>query len=295
MLPAYAPTPLFPESDLIDLLRHVEELGEMLVERQTGISFTYKADGSLLSALDVEVQRKIRDCVRRTGPERARQAHFVGEEDEPGEDVSRLLAPGRWNWIVDAIDGTAAFVKGSNSFAIEIALVDEKHRPILGMIHLPAWQRRFYVAWEGELFHWGQGRLTPAGASTLPAEWRDRAAAPVARSYLYGNSDLHRRGLDTFRGKVRNLGGTAAHLALLADRSVDPIAVVVSRCEVWDVAGGLALAEAAGLEVRRGADWSRVTAAEIIGAPRISAMLPIVAGLPEALRVLEPELRGRLR
>ncbi|MEZ5366142.1 MAG: inositol monophosphatase family protein [Bryobacterales bacterium] len=219
----------------------------------------------------------------------------MGEEDDPTSDVSRALVPGRWNWIVDAIDGTAAYIKGSNSFAIEIALVDEKSRPVLGMIHLPAWQRRFYVAWEGELFRWADGRLTLEGRSSLPAEWRDRADAPVARSYLYGNSDLHRRGLHTFGGKVRNLGGTAAHLALLADRTVDPIAVVVSRCEVWDVAGGLALAEAAGIEVRRGSDWSVVDPAEIIGSPQIKNMLPIVLGLPEALRVLEPELRGRLR
>jgi fructose-1,6-bisphosphatase/inositol monophosphatase family enzyme len=128
----------------------------------------------------------------------------------------------------------------------------------------------------------------------LSEGWQSAETAPVWRSYIYGNSDLHRRGLDTFRGKVRNLGGTAAHLALLAERSADPVAVVLSRCQTWDIAAGLALAEAAGMEIRHGRDWALVDYAELIQAPNVKKLLPVVVGLPEALAVLEPELRGRL-
>jgi fructose-1,6-bisphosphatase/inositol monophosphatase family enzyme len=124
--------------------------------------------------------------------------------------------------------------------------------------------------------------------------WRLPETAPVARSYIYGNSDLHRRGLDTFRGKVRNLGGTAAHLALLAERSDDPAAVVLSRCQTWDIAAGLALASAADMEIRRGTNWAPLDFAETVGAPDLRKILPVVVGLPQVLRILEPELRGWL-
>ena len=290
-----APSPSeLPETCLVELLHFVDGLGRMLVERQATVTFTYKKDGSILSEVDVEVQRRIRGFVRALVAEQASTAHFVGEEEEPGMDVSRTLAPGRWNWIVDAIDGTAAYTKGVNTFGISIGLVDEHCRPVLGLIHLPAWQGRFDVAWRGGLYAWRGGRLEPAGKSSLPDDWNQPATAPVWRSYIYGNSDLHRRGLDTFRGKVRNLGGTAAHLALLVERSDDPVAVVLSRCRVWDVAGGLALADAAGMEVRHGTDWQLLSYEELICGEGLQRFLPVVVGLPEALSVLEPELRGRL-
>ena len=150
------------------------------------------------------------------------------------------------------------------------------------------------VAWQGRCFTWSGGGLQPAPGSSLPDAWCNPATAPVSRSYLYANSDLHRRGLDTFRGKVRNLGGTAAHLALLAEASEDPIAVVLSRCETWDVAAGLALTEAAGMEIRHGIDWAPVGYSELLCAPDVKALLPVIVGLPEMLRLLEAELKGHL-
>jgi fructose-1,6-bisphosphatase/inositol monophosphatase family enzyme len=289
-----APPPALPESSVLPLLRRVDELGSFLVERQPTISFTYKSDGTILSELDVEIQRAIRSFVRTLDCAEACTAHFVGEEEDPGSDVSRVVIPGRWNWIVDAIDGTAAYTKGVNTFGISIALVDEECRPALGVIHLPAWHQRCDVAWLGSLYRWRGGELAPAGDSGLPEGWDAAGTAPVWRSYIYGNSDLHRHGLDAFRGKVRNLGGTAAHLALLAERSDDPVAVVLSRCQTWDIAAGLALAAAAGMEIRHGSDWAVVEYADLIQAPDLKARLPVIVGLPDALEILEPELRGRL-
>lgn len=289
-----ASPPAFPESAVLALLARVGELGRLLVERQPTVSFSYKSDGTVLSDLDLEIQRRIRSCVRALPFEGAAAAHFVGEEDDPECDVSRTVLPGRWNWVVDAIDGTAAYTKGVNTFGISIALVDSACAPVLGLVHLPAWNRRFDVAWYGRRYTWSGEALEPASGSSLPAEWRDPSTAPVPRSYLYAHSDLHRRGLDTFRGKVRNLGGTAAHLALLAEASEDPIAVVLSRCETWDVAAGLALTAAAGMEIRHGIDWAPVAYAHLMYAAKLNDLLPVIVGLPEILRLLEPELRGRL-
>ena len=80
----------------------------------------------------------------------------------------------------------------------------------------------------------------------------------------------------------------------LAEGSEDPVAVVLSRCDKWDVAGGLALTEAAGMEIRHGVDWTPISYRNILQAPDLKALLPVIVGLPQVLRLLEPELKGRL-
>ena len=286
--------PAFPEAALLPLLERVEELGRFLVERQSTVSFTYKSDGTVLSDLDLETQREIHACIRGLPFEQAAAARFVAEEEDPGSDASHIVVPGSWNWIVDAIDGTSAYTKGLNTFGISIALVDGDCAPLLGIVHLPAWNGRFDVAWLGGRYSWSGKELQPAGGSSLPPEWSDPVAAPLSRSYIYAHSDLHRRGLDTFSGKVRNLGGTAAHLALLAEATEDPIAVVLSRCDTWDVAAGLALASAAAMEIRHGIDWQIMTYRELMYAKKLKETLPVIVGLPEMLRLVEPQLKGRL-
>ena len=85
-----ASPPEFSEAAALAVIRRVEGLGRMLVERQPTISFTYKSDGTVLSDLDLEVQRRIRDCVRGLPFRDAASAHFVGEEEDPdGRRVTR--------------------------------------------------------------------------------------------------------------------------------------------------------------------------------------------------------------
>ena len=238
-------------------------MGELLLDRQETVSYGYKADGSVLSELDQQIQREIHACVRGLEDPAAAGAHFVGEEEDLDSDATHCLAPGRLNWIVDALDGTAAYTKGLNSFAISIALLDEENRPLFGLIHLPGMFRRSYIvsAHGGRLERYEALRANDAWSlrrwsAPLPApsSWSG-PDKPLTRSYLYANSNMHRLGLERFRGKIRNLGSTAAHLAMLCDGTEDPAAVLLTRCKSWDIAAGLALAETAGLEIRETATW----------------------------------------
>jgi fructose-1,6-bisphosphatase/inositol monophosphatase family enzyme len=121
---------------------------------------------------------------------------------------------------------------------------------------------------------------------------RDGPACPFLP--FYAHSDLRRRGLSEFPGKVRNLGGTAAHLALLPEGSADPIVVVLSRCDTWDVAAVLALNSGAGMQICHGIDWAPVSYGELVCAPNIKTRLPVIVGLPKLLELLEPARKGRL-
>ena len=46
-------------------------------------------------------------------------------------------------WIVDPIDGTKEFIKRNGEFTVNIALI-ENHKPILGVIFVPAKEKLYF-------------------------------------------------------------------------------------------------------------------------------------------------------
>ncbi len=66
----------------------------------------------------------------------------LSEESEAREVRSRR--DWRRLWIVDPLDGTKEFLKGTGEFTVNVALVDEGF-PLLGVVHVPA-QGRSYRA-----------------------------------------------------------------------------------------------------------------------------------------------------
>ncbi|MBI1358531.1 MAG: hypothetical protein GC160_29695 [Acidobacteria bacterium] len=288
------------ERSVASVLDTATEMGELLLDRQETVSFGYKADGSVLSELDQRIQREIHACVRGLEDQAAATAHFVGEEDDADSDATQRLIAGRPNWIVDALDGTAAYTKGLNSFAISIALLDEANRPLFGLIHLPGMFRRSYLisTHEGRLDRYealranGRWSLRPWDSSLpAPSSWQ-RPGKPLSRAYLYANSNMHRLGLERFHGKIRNLGSTAAHLAMLCDGTEDPAAVLLTRCKSWDVAAGLALADTVGLEIREMTTWRHLDFPTALRSYLEGAQQrpPQIVGHPEVLESLREAL-----
>ena len=277
------------------LVEEANEVGRFLLERQPGVTFNYKPDGTVLSELDEQVQHRMYDRLTSLPDDSLRRAHFVGEESLAAGGFAHELKRGAWNWVVDALDGTAAYTKGFNVFAISIALLDGDFNPLIGLVHVPGMMGRFDLvsAHGGTLQRFevtrGDGvQFKPVDAAIAPPEgWP--ALEVVRRSYCYGSSDLHRR-LPGFIGKVRNLGATATHLALLADHSSDPAAVMLSRCHIWDVAAGLALAEAAGIQTRRLRQAQPLNLAEI-AASEPELPLPLIVGHSSVLDTIQAELK----
>lgn len=259
---------------LAEVVRDVNEAGRRLCRAQSGVAWGLKPDGSFVTALD----RRIEDWLRVRLLARFPDAAFIGEEGAPD---TRGTA-GRSRIILDPIDGTAAFARGLNFFAISLAVFDAQGAPLLAVLHLPA-MGRWYVARGRTLY---TVRMSRGRAALAPApRSRPRALRDVRPSYVYLGSDPH-LALDLTRwpGKVRALGATAAHLGLLLDGTIDPVAAIVTRYKIWDVAAGLVLAEAGGLDVR---DLRRPGATL-----RVSALLdetdlpPLLVGRPEVVRRL---------
>jgi myo-inositol-1(or 4)-monophosphatase len=255
----------------------VNRAGVLLLKGQAHVPWKLKEDGTFVTALDLETQKSIEAQLRRIFPGYG----FIGEED-PRSWPTAFLPQCRI--IVDPIDGTGPFARGLNYFGISLAVIDERHRPLLAITHLPGLRKwcvasfvdrtptRYQVACRRN-----SARISKlARAPSMRMDWR------IEDSYTYVPSDAHQQlDLSAYPGKIRALGSTVAHLVLLADRTLDPAAVILTRYKVWDAAAGLALAHANGLEIR---DLATGTAY------RPEEMFADVEGIPPALLVGHPKV-----
>jgi myo-inositol-1(or 4)-monophosphatase len=192
--------------------------------------------------------------------------------------------------ILDPIDGTAAYARGLNFYAISLALADDAGRPLLAILHLPGMGRWFVATFDASGATVHSVAETDRGLDVRPQVPRaDPPPALTPDAYLWLGSDPHLRlDLSRWPGKVRALGATAAHLALLLDDTIDPIAAVVTRYKIWDVAAGLALAEAAGFEIRDlRAPGTAITLDTLL---REGTAPPFVVARPQALAALLPAM-----
>ncbi|MEO8639630.1 MAG: inositol monophosphatase family protein [Chloroflexota bacterium] len=120
----------------IELLEETDPL--VLRHVQTGLRVTAKADDTLVTQADTEVETLLRERIAAAFPHHG----VVGEEfaDEAGDGETR--------WIIDPIDGTHNLVRGIPVFATLLA-VERAGELVAAAVSAPALQRRWHAA-QGE-------------------------------------------------------------------------------------------------------------------------------------------------
>jgi histidinol phosphatase-like enzyme (inositol monophosphatase family) len=99
---------------------------------RSGIAVVTKGDGSPVTRADRETEAAIRSRIEAAYPE-----HGIY-----GEEHGRAREGARYQWVIDPIDGTKAFLVGIPLFGTLIALCDDG-RPILGVIDQPIARERW--------------------------------------------------------------------------------------------------------------------------------------------------------
>jgi myo-inositol-1(or 4)-monophosphatase len=138
-------------------------------------------------------------------------------------------------WIVDPLDGTREFVAGIPEWCISVGFV-ENGRAMAGGICNPATRELFLGAV-------GQG-VTLNGRTVHTSSRRDLSGAVI----LASRSEVKRGDWECFRQApfvTRPMGSVAYKLALVAAGLADASWTLEPKSE-WDIAGGVALVEAAG-------------------------------------------------
>ena len=180
-----------------------------------------KADGSVVTEADRVSERIIVAGLHARWPQDA----VVGEEG------ARLPGGTDTRWLVDPIDGTAAFVEGLAHWGPTVARVrggEVTH----GALLLPR---------TGDWFYHQTG-AAPMQRHALAALGEGHVGR---REVLYVPSRLHQHMRLDWPGKARNLGSHSAHLCLVASGAAQA-ALIGPGWSPWDVAAGLALIWAAG-------------------------------------------------
>ncbi|MEZ4317556.1 MAG: inositol monophosphatase [Myxococcota bacterium] len=253
--------------DVLDPNRAREVLHDLLsragrsaLERRRTTSVHVKPDGSPVT----EADRVLDDWLARELPAAFPGCGVVGEEG------AHETGPAG-TFYVDPIDGTQAYLDGLPYWGPTVSLVRD------GVLELGA----FYVPPLDELWFAARGHGAFRNGERLqmgPSRWSE------SKQVIFVPSRFHRGPRATWSGKIRALGSTAAHLALVAGGA--GVATVIPRWALWDVGCGVLLVTEAG---------GRVSA--IDGSPidvvSCRAGLPFMAGASTALQNLAAAFAGR--
>jgi len=159
---------------------------------------------------------------------------------EESEDATRgpADANGRF-WLVDPLDGTKEFLKGTGEFTVNIALVEQR-RPVAGVVHAPA-LGLFYFAQLGE----GAFRRNYDEPPTpIHAQHSSRKPLRVVASKDHAGP-LVKAMLTHLPGAELKSMGSSLKFCLVAEGSADIYLRDVPTME-WDTAAAQCIVEAAG-------------------------------------------------
>ncbi len=232
-----------------------------LKKARTGLA----ADSAPVSNVDREVEQTIRDGISDRFPSHA----ILGEESEQAQsdDASAYV------WVIDPIDGTTNYLNGLPLYGCSIGVL-YRHFPIAGAV----WCACTHAQRPGVYHACEDGPLSFDGE---PLTRR----TPSCRGIASEPGDTPRYGafFDT-----RVLASASLECAFAAAGLIQ--LAYISAPAIWDVAGGIALARAAGCRVitRRDHEWTPFTSFTPRNARKRLATLrswrqPVLIGEPRAV------------
>jgi myo-inositol-1(or 4)-monophosphatase len=204
-------------TDLDLILEAAREAGALAVSaREKGLKIWSKDGGSPVTDADLAVDALLKARLRQARPD------YGWLSEETVDDPARLGTDRQF--LVDPIDGTAAYLKGKPWFAVSIAVV-EAGRPIAGVVLAPALDET-YAARAG-------GGATLNGAPIAPS-----AATHLEGAAMLGDAKMFahpawRTPWPDMRVESRN--SIAYRICLVAAGTFDA-AIAMSPKNEWDLA-----------------------------------------------------------
>lgn len=164
----------------------------------------------------------------------------VSEESAESEAISE--SAGAWRWLVDPLDGTKEFLKQTDQFTVNVALVHGDY-PVMGIVHIPV----SGVSYLGIL------RGTASGAWVLETDAERRPIrtrrADLKRLTVVASRDHAGPVVEAFLKRLQGADvtslGSSLKFCLVAEGKADFYPRVVPTMQ-WDTAASQAIVEAAG-------------------------------------------------
>lgn len=211
---------LLNEVDFAWLERLVRQAGEIALRYFRRTAIQRKADNTIVTAADGEIEHFLRDAIARAHPDDT----FLGEEMHTQSGRSGRA------WAIDPIDGTSAYAAGLPVWAISVGILIDGE-PVAGGVYLPLMDE--YYSSDGYTARLNGAPIHVDGSGRINDE-----------TLLCVTSEAHRHYHIEFEGKTRAFGSSAAHICYVARGAA--VAAVLGHQALWDVAGALPILRAAG-------------------------------------------------
>lgn len=164
---------------------------------------------------------------------------IVSEEDSAS--AAALSGVHARVWLVDPIDGTADFIKGTDGFAVMIGLV-EGGRPVLGVVHQPTIERTYFASPGAGAHVADASGVRPLAASTVA----HAADARLVASASHRTPDTDRLKQELGIADEQNVGSVGIKLCLIAAGARDLYVNPVPKTKAWDSCAPEAILAAVG-------------------------------------------------
>ncbi|XBS70178.1 inositol monophosphatase family protein [Acerihabitans sp. KWT182] len=213
-----------------EIVAEAAELALWHYSRRAELRPDSKRSQDFVSEADRAVERLVRERLRRHFPD----DNIIGEElgGELGQDA---------NWVIDPIDGTANFLRGSPLWGVSLGLL-QGSRPVLGVVALPVLKEQLAAEIGQGIF--SQGR--PFARDNRFDEVRMVSLGDSADDRLADAAAFY-QGLRRAEWSVECYRCTTVGMIFAAKGQVD--GHLQRRTTLWDIAGGLAICAEAGLDV----------------------------------------------
>ena len=198
-----------------------------------GASVTWKSDASPLTSADSASHDFLMEALRALTP----GIPVISEESD--KVINGVVAADTSFWLVDPLDGTKEFIKGTNEFTVNLALI-EAGQPVIGVVHAPALSLTYYGV--RNLGSWRQTGDDPpnpistrrAGSSQLAVVASKDHAGPLVSAML-----------SRLRNPQLRSMGSSLKFCLVAEGKADLYLRDLPTME-WDTAAAQCVVEAAG-------------------------------------------------
>jgi histidinol phosphatase-like enzyme (inositol monophosphatase family) len=221
--------------ELIPFTQRLAEASATIIRKwfRTGYDVEFKADLSPVTIADRGAEEVMRQMIMAEFPD-----HGI-----LGEEFGRHLPDADYQWVLDPIDGTKAFVSGSYLFGTLIALL-YRGRPLLGVIHHPLLND--FLVGDGKAC-WLNGRRVQVRPCTR-VETAILSGGPHWNVFSYQNGAAF-EALSRRVQRYNNWGDCHGYYLVAtggADIMTDPV------LEVWDLMALIPVIEGAGGRIT---DW----------------------------------------
>ncbi|NIK74500.1 3'(2'), 5'-bisphosphate nucleotidase [Thermonema lapsum] len=150
--------------ELQQIIETVYEAGAVIMHyfRSAHLQVEQKKDDSPLTVADRESNTVLTHMLQRYS------GHPVVSEENPMLPYEERRRWGKF-WLIDPLDGTKSFIRGEETFTVNVALV-EGQLPVVGILYAPAYDTLYYaIRGQGAFYIEHHGRPQALKRPPMPA------------------------------------------------------------------------------------------------------------------------------